>query len=442
MASSNIAIKTRQVKQEFIVEPTYRYRVRPINDEVVDNALYQVNLSREVYNHALGEYKRAPEHNKPSYTTLQNKLPQWKQQWSKWKDAHSKALQMATRRIYWAEDALDALKERGYEVGDLKWKSPREFRSVVYNQSGFDVDSNTGRVDHATLELSKIGAFDLEYHRPLPDDATIKQVILKQEKSGKWYASIVIDSDPDYPEPPDPEDIDLDDTVGIDLGILTFAHDSDGVAVMPPDVSVELRRIEKGHRELSRKEHGSNNWEKARRKLAAVYEDLRNKFKDFREKLACSYTRTYDAVFLEELNVRGLLRLPSNGRNIALMSWFDTIQTFKRHGRKNACHVETVPPEGTTKQCAKCGVESGKPLWVREHSCPACGFETDRDQNAAFAVQKLGLEELNIDYSLDEVLGLGEAEGTPAETATAVETVSVSASRVVETGSHAPPRAW
>lgn len=349
---------------------------------------------------------------------------------------------MAVRRIYWAEDALEALEDRGYEVGELNWKSPHEFRSVVYNQSGFDVDSNTGRVDHARLELSKIGTFDLEYHRELPDDADIKQVVLKQEKSGKWFVSIVVDTEPDYPEPPEPDTIKPKDTVGIDLGILSFAHDSNGVVVTPPDVSEDLRRIEKRHRELSRKKHGSNNWENARRKLAEAYEDVRNTFEDFREKLAHSYTTQYDAVFLEDLNIRGLLRLSTNGRNIALMSWFETIQTFERHGRKNGCHVETVPPEGTTKQCAKCGVESRKPIWVREHSCPACGFEADRDQNAAFKVQKLGLEKLGIEYSLTEVLGLGEAEDTPAETATAVDSVTVSARRVVETGSHAPPRAW
>ena len=127
---------------------------------------------------------------------------------------------------------------------------------------------------------------------------------------------------------------------------------------------------------------------------------MHNKFKDFREKLARAYTHEYDAVLLECLNTRGLLRLSTNGRNIALMSWYETIQTFKRHGRKNGCHVETVPPEGMTKRCAKCSVETAKPLWVREHSCPACGFEADRDRNAAFEVQKLGLEELGIDYSL------------------------------------------
>jgi putative transposase len=337
--------------------------VYPENQQVEKTAQSQFNLHRQVYNHALTQhYRPAPKHNKPSYTTLQNKLPKWKREWSEWSNTHSKALQMTIKRIYWAQDALDTLKERRYDVERLKWKSPREYRSITYNQSGFDVDSNTDRTEHARLNLSKIGDFNLEYHRELPENTTIKQVILKQETSGKWFASIVTDNEPDYPEPPDPENLSVEDTVGIDLGITKFTHDSDGIAITPPDVPDDFERIHKRHRALSGKEHGSNNWEKARRKLAEAYEHVRNTFKDFREKLAAAYTQAYNAVFFEDLNVQGLLELSSNGRNISLMSWFETIQTFKRHGRKNGCHVLKVPPEGTTKRCADCGVESRKPL--------------------------------------------------------------------------------
>lgn len=101
-------------------------------------------------------------------------------------------------------------------------------------------------------------------------------------------------------------------------------------------------------------------------------------------------------------------------------------------------------------------MESAKSLWVRDHSCPACWFEVDRDRNSAFEVQKLGLEELGIDYEIDELLGLGESEDTPAETALPTDTTTVSAQRVrqitsagnqkssisgdvIETGSHGLP---
>ena len=91
-------------------------------------------------------------------------------------------------------------------------------------------------------------------------------------------------------------------------------------------------------------------------------------------------------------------------------------------------HVKEVEARGTTKECASCGVETAKPIWVREHSCPSCGFETARDGNAAMKVLQRGFSEL----------GLGCPEDTPVETVTATDTThfeSVSASHVVETGS-------
>ncbi|MDY6774987.1 MAG: transposase [Halobacteria archaeon] len=424
-----------------MVEEAFKYAAEPEDTTTAESAWQAIQTCREVYNHALTqEYKPAPDYDKPSYNTMQNKLPQWKQKWSEWSSVYSKCLQMAVRRIKHSETVLDKLKERGFNVGELKWKAPREYRSICYNQSGFDVNSNTGRTDHATVELSKIGTFHLNFHRPLPSDADIKEVILKKQKTGDWTVSIIVEYDADYPEKPAVEDIDVEDTVGIDLGITKFIHDSDGRAFRPLDEEDDRERIEKRHQSVSRKEHESNNWHEARRRLARAYERLSNKRNAYREALANAYTKRYDAVFLEDLNVGSMMQQNGNSRNIASMSWYETLQTFQRFGEKNGCHVVLVPPEGTTKRCVKCGVESEKPLWVREHSCPSCGFETDRDENAALEVQRLGLLELGV---VEDESGLGQelAESTPAETGTAAGSRSSSsrdvipASAVVDTGS-------
>ncbi|ELY55400.1 IS1341-type transposase [Natronococcus amylolyticus DSM 10524] len=424
-----------------MVEEAFKYAAEPEDTTTAKSAWSAIQTCREVYNHALTqEYKPAPDYDKPSYTAMQNKLPQWKREWSEWSSVYSKCLQMAVRRIKHSETILGKLKERGFDVGELKWKSPRDYRSITYNQSGFDVDSHTGRTNHATVELSKIGTFHLTFHRPLPDDADIKEVILKKQKTGDWTVSIMVEYGADYPENPTVEDIDVEDTVGIDLGITTFIHDSDGRAFKPLDEEDDRERIEKRHQAVSRKEHESNNWNKARQRLARAYERLSNKRKAYREALANAYTKRYDAVFLEDLNVGSMMQQNGNSRNIASMSWYETLQTFQRLGEKNGCHVVLVPPEGTTKRCVQCGCESGKPLWVREHSCPSCGFTTDRDQNAALEVQRLGLLELGV---VEDESGLGQelAESTPAETGTAAGSRSSSfrdvipASAVVDTGS-------
>jgi putative transposase len=98
---------------------------------------------------------------------------------------------------------------------------------------------------------------------------------------------------------------------------------------------------------------------------------------------------------------------------------------LKHKCKREGTHFVEVDPEGTTKECAKCGVETEKPLWVREHSCPACGFEADRDANAARNILSRGLSDL----------GVGHSELTPVKTALPVDTAVVSAKRVVETGS-------
>ncbi|TYL38026.1 transposase [Natronococcus pandeyae] len=421
-----------------MVEEAFQYAAEPEDTITAESAWKAIQTCRKVYNHALSqEYQSAPEYDKPSYTAMQNKLPEWKRKWPEWGDVYSKCLQMAVRRIKHSETILDKLKQRGFDVGELKWKSPREYRSITYNQSGFDVDSNTGRTNHATVDFSKIGTFHLNFHRPLPDDATVKEIILKKQKTGDWTVSIMVEYDADHPDKPAVEDIEVEDTVGIDLGITKFIHDSGGRAFKPLDEEADRERIDKRHQAVSRKEHESNNWNKARQRLARAYERLSNKRKAYREALANAYTKRYDAVFLEDLNVGSMMRQNGNSRNIAAMSWYVALQTFQRFGEKNGCHVVLVPPEGTTKQCVQCGVESEKPLWVREHSCPSCGFETDRDMNAALEVQRRGLLELGVVEDSDDI-GRELAESTPVETGTAAGDTSfevVSASTVVDTGS-------
>ena len=399
-----------------MVEEAFQYRATSEDATTSTTAWNHIQTCREVYNHALTqEYRPAPDHDKPSYNSMQNQLPDWKREWSEWKQVYSKCLQMAVRRIKHSESVLESLRERGFNTGRLKWKAPREYRSIKYNQSGFDVDDNTGRTGHATVSLSKIGDFHLDYHRPLPSNADINEVILKKQKTGDWTVSIVVEYDAEYPDKPAVEDIDIEDTVGIDLGITKLVHDSENRTFARLDEENDRERVEKRHRSLSRKQHNSENWNKARQSLARAYEQLKNRREDYREKLAHRYTREYDAVLLEDLDVASMMRQEKNSRNIAAMSWYQTLKAFERHGKKNGCHVVLVDPDGTTKQCANCGVETEKPLWVREHSCPSCGFTTDRDHNASLETHQRGLEKLGVEFE-QSALGLGQSEPTSVET--------------------------
>ena len=161
----------------------------------------------------------------------------------------------------------------------------------------------------ATLWLSKIGDIPIRYHRPIPDNATIKEVTLKKETTGEWHVTFGLDvEDATLPEKIDVDDLDAEDCVGIDLGITNYIYTSDGDSVDWLDLTDEYERLRREQRSLSRKEHGSNNWEKQRRAVATVKRRLKRKVEDFQHKLTMWLVKEYDAVFVEELNVAGMLQ--------------------------------------------------------------------------------------------------------------------------------------
>ena len=112
------------------------------------------------------------------------------------------------------------------------------------------------------------------------------------------------------------EDIEIEDTVGIDLGITKFIHDSDGRAVFPADGRTDHERIEKRHQAISRNDHESNNWETKRQRLGKSYELLSGERRAYREELANAYTKRYDTVVLEDLNVSIMMNQNVKSRNI------------------------------------------------------------------------------------------------------------------------------
>ncbi|GAA0219079.1 MULTISPECIES: RNA-guided endonuclease InsQ/TnpB family protein [Halobaculum] len=392
----------------------YKYRLDP-SDTLTETLLHQVDTCRQLYNHILYLLNEADDI--PARYEVQGRLPDLKSWWDDLGDVHSKVLQMVVKRVYDNLSTLTAQKENGRAVGMLKWKPPREYRSLTYNQSGFKLKNTSGR---PTLWLSKIGEISIHLHRDIPENATIKQVTVKQEPTGEWYATFGIDVDEATPRKPEtPERV-----VGIDVGILKYAHDTDGYAIESPDFSDERDRLERAQRNLSRKEHGSANWEKQRKVVAERHADLKHKRRDFLHKLSNYYATEYDFVAVEDLDAKGLVELPGNSRNRAGAAWGTFLRMLKYKCEREGTHFAAVDPKDTTKECASCGVKTDKPLWVREHSCPSCGFEADRDANAAWNILSRGLEEVGVVHS----------ESMPVETALPVDT-SVSAKRVVEAGS-------
>lgn len=391
---------------------SYRYRLQP-SDALEEQLVWTVDTCRQVYNHFLHRLNRNDD---TSSYSEQKRLPDLKKWWSDLKQVHSKVLQKVVQRLYDSLSTLRGRKQNGHRVGTLKWKGRIPF---VHLQSiRLQTQEHGGRT---RLWLSKIGEIPLTFHRDLPDDAEIKTVTVKREPTGKWYAILGVETPDDTPEKPEtPEKC-----VGIDVGILTYGHDTDGTAVGSLELSGERERLERAQRDLSRKEHGSNNWAEQRRVVAERHADLKHKRRDFSHKLSNHYAREYDLVAVEDLDAAGLIELPGSSRNRAGAAWGTFLRMLEYKCERDGTHFVAVDPAGTTKECAACGVSTDKPLWVREHSCPSCGFTADRDWNAAWNILSRGIKQV----------GAGRSGLTPVETALPTGTTSVPAKRVVETGS-------
>ena len=92
--------------------------------------------------------------------------------------------------------------------------------------------------------------------------------------------------------------------IGIDVGIKDFCSDDQGNTVANPQV---LKRMEKKlkrlQRNLSRKAKGSNNRNKARIKLARLYERIANIRKDFLHKESTNLVRENQLIAVENLKI-------------------------------------------------------------------------------------------------------------------------------------------
>jgi len=396
-------------------------------DDVASEAWLQINILRQIRNHAVRDYYSADYTDKPSDYDQHKKLSDWVGRWPVFGKPSRHAAQQAISQIHSDLETLDGRRDNGYNVGQLRWQGHGEFRSVSYNQaSRWNVDHNTGGDRFVRLRLEKIGWFNIRADRVIPEPDEINRVILKKETTGEWFVSLVVEVD--EPEKPELSEVSLDDCVGVDLGITSYIHTSDNLSVDTLDLSDEYDRYSREQRKFNRKEHGSNNWENQRRKVAKAKRRIKRKVLDYQHKLTTWLVREYDLVAVEDLDVKPMLETSQNAKNKQDAAWSRFLDLLEYKADLHGTHVVRVEPAGTTKECSACGVSTHKPIWVREHSCPACGHTEDRDLNAAKNILNRGLRKI----------GAGRSESTPMQTALPTSTPhreAVDAKRVVEVGS-------
>jgi len=174
--------------------------------------------------------------------------------------------------------------------------------------------------------------------------------------------------------------------IGVDLGVNRLATLSNGQKFEgPKPLRQELTRLRRLSRTLSRKQKGSNNRRKARIQLARLHYRLRCIRQDAPHKLTSYLTENFVGIAIEDLNVKGMLRNRRLARAISDMGFHEFRRQLDYKARMRGNHLQIVDRWfASSKMCSKCGVVKEElPLGERAFRCEGCGFESDRDLNAA-----------------------------------------------------------
>ncbi len=375
---------------------TYKFRAYPSRQQE-EKLEWTLDKCRFVYNKLLEFLEKEPEIKR---FELQHKIVELRKETPELKKVYARTLQYEHYKLFANLAGLSKARKNGNRVGRLRFKGARWFKTFSYNQQGFRVSSDKKRVK---LTLSKIGEITLKRHRKI--EGRIKQVTMKKSRSGKWFALIIADA-------PQETISGNKKKIGIDLGLNSYAYDSDGNRFEhPKNFDKSLKRVVKAQRKLSRKKKESRNRVKMRIRLAKIHEKIENQRNDFLHKLSSYYVKNYGVIAIEELGLRELIKKSRNPRKILDASWHRFSYMLEYKAESAGVQVIRVDPKGTTQTCSNCGKIARKKLWDRLHKCQ-CGLEIDRDFNSAKEILKRALrQEL--------------PEFTPAETEPLLERASL-----------------
>ena len=216
----------------------------------------------------------------------------------------------------------------------------------------------------------------------------IKSATISQNPSGKYYVSILIET----------EHIPMESTgyaIGLDLGIKDLLITSDGEKEENPKyIKKYEQKLAKVQRKLANKKKGSKNWNKQRIKVARIYEKIHNTRIDNLHKISHKLISENQVIISENLAVSNMVKNHNLAKSIYDVSWYELTRQLQYKAEwNNRQYIKIGRFTKSSQLCHVCGYinKDTKDLSVRKWACPQCGTIHDRDINAAINILNEGL---------------------------------------------------
>jgi putative transposase len=268
-------------------------------------------------------------------------------------------------------------KRKGKSVGTPKFKKKTGRQSARFRIGGFSIKGDS-------VYLAKIGDVSPIWSRELAPNPSSVTVI--KDAANRYFLSFVVEIEPVQVEA-------QNHSIGIDLGIKTFAAMSNGEMVESPDYSKLDKRLRRKQKQLARQVKGSKRREKKRLQIAKLHNKITDTRKDFLHKLSTRVVYENQVITLEDLNVAGMVKNRKLARAISLQGWREFRVLCEAKSEKFGRQFNVISRwEPTSQTCSNCGYKWGKlDLKVRTVTCVSCGSGHDRDENAAKNINKVGI---------------------------------------------------
>lgn len=366
------------------MEKTYKFRIYP-NKEQKTLLAKTFGCVRFVYNHYLDlrQKKWKEEQITFNFYACSKDLTSLKQEKEWLKEVDKWALQNSLKDL---QRAYDNYFNKNYNFPKFKSlrKSKKQYRTQFCNNN-IEFLGNCIKLP----KLKKVKIKD----KVTRVQGKILNATITQVPSGKYYVSIVC------------TDVEIqpfkkaNKNVGIDLGIKDLAILSDNTKYENKKyLKNSLKRFELLHKRLTRKPKGSQNRNKARIKLAKLYEKITNQRQDYLQKVTTEIVRKYDIICIEDLKISNMIKNHRLAQAISDCGWYTFTEMLKYKCNWYGKQLIKVPTFYASSQlCSNCGYKNRdvKDLKVRIWTCPVCNEIHNRDINASKNILQKGLEILN-----------------------------------------------